>query len=55
MLTGFLLDCKQLREISPQAAKKAILQLLKRTKVNVIQTAKLLNTTRRTVYKAYAQ
>ncbi len=52
MLTGIHLDYKQLREISPQAARKAILQVLKSTNGNVSQTAILLNTTRRTVYKA---
>lgn len=52
MVTGIHLDYKQLREISPQAARKAILQVLKSTNGNVAQTAKLLHTTRRTVYKA---
>lgn len=52
MLTGIHLDYQQLRDISPQAARKAILQVLKSTNENVAQTAKLLHTTRRTVYKA---
>ena len=52
MLTGIHLDYNQLREISPQAARRAILQIFKSTNGNVSKTAKHLNTTRKTIYKA---
>jgi transposase len=52
MLTGIHLDYAELREISPQAARRAILQVLKATGGNVTETARLLSTTRRTIYKA---
>lgn len=52
MLTGIHLDYKELRGISPQAARRAILQVLKATGGNVAETAMLLHTTRRTIYKA---
>ena len=45
------MDYQELREISPKAARRAALQILKATKGNVAQTAKLLHTTRRTIYK----
>src|SRR3989344_969188 len=51
MITGIHLDYKELREISPKAARRAILQVLKSTKRNVAETARLLHTTRRTIYK----
>lgn len=51
MLTGIHLDYRELRTISPKAARKAILQILKSTHGNVAATAKLLHTTRRTIYK----
>lgn len=52
MIDGIHLDYQELREISPKAARTAILQLLNATKGNVSETAKLLHTTRRTIYKA---
>lgn len=52
MLDGIRLDYRELREISPQAARRAILQVLKATGGNVAETARLLHTTRRTIYKA---
>lgn len=52
MITGIHLDYKELRGISPKAARRAILQVLKSTKGNVAETARLLHTTRRTIYKA---
>jgi len=52
MITGILLDYKELREISPQAARRAILQVLKSSDGNITECARLLHTTRRTIYKA---
>lgn len=52
MITGIRLDYKELREISPKAARRAILQILKSVDGNVAQCARLLHTTRRTIYKA---
>ena len=52
MITGIHLDYKELREISPQAARRAILQVLKSVDGNVAECAGLLHTTRRTIYKA---
>jgi hypothetical protein len=52
MITGIHLDYKELREISPQAARRAILQVLKSVDGNVAECARLLHTTRRTIYKA---
>ncbi len=52
MLDGIHLDYGELREISPQAARRAILQILKSRKGNVTETARLLHTTRKTIYKA---
>lgn len=51
MLSGIHLDYRELRSISPKAARQAILQVLKATGENVTETAKLLHTTRRTIYK----
>lgn len=51
MITGIHLDYKELRGISPKAARRAILQILKSTDGNVAETARLLHTTRRTIYK----
>lgn len=51
MLTGIHLDYKELRGISPEAARRAILQILKATGGNVAECARLLHTTRRTIYK----
>lgn len=51
MLSGIHLDYRELRSISPKAARQAILQILKATGGNVTETAKLLHTTRRTIYK----
>lgn len=52
MITGIHLDYRELRGISPKAARRAILQVLKSTDGNVAETARLLHTTRRTIYKA---
>jgi transposase len=52
MINGIHLDYKELREISPKAARRAILQVLKSVDGNVTECAKLLHTTRRTIYKA---
>ena len=49
------LDYQELRNISPQAARQAILQILKANKGNVSQTARMLGITRKTVYKAMAK
>ena len=55
METGIRLDYKELRSISPKAARQAILQILKSTRGNVAETARLLHTTRPTIYKAVAK
>jgi len=52
MINGIHLDYKELRGISPQAARRAILQVLKSTDGNVASCARLLHTTRKTIYKA---
>lgn len=52
MIAGIHLDYKELRGISPKAARRAILQILKSTNGNVTEAARLLHTTRRTIYKA---
>ena len=52
MITGIHLDYKELRGISPHAARRAILQILKSTGGNVAEAARLLHTTRKTIYKA---
>lgn len=52
MNTGIHLDYQELRTISPKAARQAILQILSSTQGNITQTAHLLHTTRRTIYKA---
>ncbi len=52
MIGGIHLDYKELRGISPQAARRAILQVYESTDRNVAETARLLHTTRRTIYKA---
>lgn len=52
MLDGIHLDYAELRSISPKAARRAILQVLKSTQGNVAETARLLHTTRKTIYKA---
>lgn len=52
MIPGIHLDYAELRGISPQAARRAILQVLKSTNGNVSETAKYLTTTRKTIYKA---
>jgi hypothetical protein len=52
METGIRLDYKELRTISPKAARQAIFQILKSVKGNVAETARILHTTRLTIYKA---
>jgi len=46
------LDYQELRQISPEAARRAILQVLKAHDGNVCKAAKILNLTRATVTKA---
>ncbi len=52
MLTGIHLDYAELRGINPQAARRAVLQVFKAIDGNVTETARVLHTTRRTIYKA---
>lgn len=52
MIPGIHLDYKELRGISPKAARRAILQILKSSDGNVAEAARILHTTRRTIYKA---
>jgi putative transposase len=52
MTAGIHLEYNELREISPHAARQAILQILKSNRGNVTVTARLLHTTRKTIYKA---
>jgi len=52
MIDGIPLDYQELRAISPQAARQAILQILKANYGKVAVTARMLHITRRTVYKA---
>jgi len=44
-----------LRTISPQAARRAILQVLKTNSGNVTETARLFNVSRPTIYKAISK
>jgi len=55
MNTGIRLDYQELRTISPKAARQAILQILKSVKGNVTETARILHTTRSTIYKALSK
>jgi transposase len=55
MQTTTPLDYQELRSISPQAARQAILQILKANSGKVAPTARMLNITRATVYKAMAK
>jgi len=52
MNTGIHLEYRELRTISPKAARQAILQILKTNKGNLASTARILHTSRRTIYKA---
>lgn len=52
MTTGIHLEYRELRTISPQAARQAILQILSSMRGNVTETARVLHTTRVTIYKA---
>jgi len=52
MNTGIHLEYRELRTISPKAARQAILQILKTNRGNVSSTAHILHTSRRTIYKA---
>ena len=51
-MDGIHLDYQELRTISPKASRQAILQILKSNKGNVAHTARVLHTTRPTIYKA---
>jgi len=44
------IDYKQLREISPEAARKAVLEYLRTNKGNIYQTARLFGINRAVVY-----
>ena len=46
------LDYQELRQISPEAARRAILQVLKAHKGNVATAARILSVSRATIYKA---
>lgn len=46
------LDYQELRQISPEAARRAILQVLKAHKGNVTAAARILSVSRATIYKA---
>lgn len=52
MLTGTPLDYQELRLISPEAARRAILQVLQSCNGDVAKTARALRTSRPTIYKA---
>ena len=52
MIPGIHLNYQELRNISPKAARRAIIQILASLDGNVAQTAKTLGVTRVTVYKA---
>ena len=52
MIPGIHLNYQELRNISPKAARRAILQILASLDHNIVQTAKTLGITRVTVYKA---
>lgn len=52
MIPGIRLDYQQLRNISPKAARQAILQILGSCDGNVCETARILRITRTTIYKA---
>lgn len=52
MNTGIHLEYRELRTISPRAARQAILQILTSMRGNITETARILHTTRVTVYKA---
>lgn len=52
---GILLTYQELRDISPTAARQAILKLLSACKGNVSQTATILHTSRKTIYKALSK
>ena len=49
------LDYQELRNISPKAARQAILQILKSNNGKISETARMLGVTRKTVYKALAK
>lgn len=49
---GVQLSYHELRKISPQAARQAIIQIFRSTENNVAETARILATTRATIYKA---
>ena len=46
------LDYQELRQINPEAARQAILQVLKAHNGNVTTTAKIFSVSRATIYKA---
>jgi transposase len=52
MRSGIHLEYNELRNISPKAARQAILQILTTNGGNVTATAQMLHTTRKTIYKA---
>ena len=52
MNDGIHLEYRDLRTISPRAARQAILQILATNKGNIASTARILHTSRCTIYKA---
>lgn len=50
-MIGIHLNYKELRNISPKAARQVVIQILKANKRNISKTAKILKITRKTVYK----
>lgn len=52
MNDGIHLNYRELRNISSRAARQAIIQILATNRGNVASTARMLHTTRKTVYKA---
>lgn len=51
MNPGIHLDYQQLRDISPKAARQAVIQILESCDGNVAETAHILHVTRATIYK----
>jgi transposase len=52
MKNGIHLSYNELRKVNPEAAREAIIQILDSAGDNVSEAARLLNTTRKTIYKA---
>ncbi len=52
MINGIHLNYNSLREVNPKAARKVLLQVLNSSKGNISLTSRILNTSRKTIYKA---